>query len=131
MTHPYTTERYAESLLRNGHIVRVPEWGCCVLVRPILGQLRMQPGPTRSQSLLRTLTYRAAYPVCGHLILYPLFWSSMIFTGLLLNVSQQNLTAFARSRRTFCTSLRRDHPRMTRIIGTKLEGLADAWMWRS
>jgi len=44
VTHPYATEHYAESLLRNGHIVPVPEWGCCILVRPILGQLEDAAG---------------------------------------------------------------------------------------
>jgi hypothetical protein len=45
VTHPYATERYAQSLLRNGYIVPVPEWGCFVLVRPILGQLEDASGP--------------------------------------------------------------------------------------
>jgi hypothetical protein len=37
LTHPYATDAYVGSLLREGRAVAVPEWGCSAIVRPITG----------------------------------------------------------------------------------------------
>ena len=39
LTHPYATEAYAKSLRHIGTCLPVPEWGCCVLIRPIFNGL--------------------------------------------------------------------------------------------
>lgn len=37
--HPYSTEAYADSLAHWGRAVRVPEWGCSVIARPVVDDL--------------------------------------------------------------------------------------------
>jgi hypothetical protein len=44
VTHPYATDVYARSLLRDGRTVSVPEWGCSVLVRPVADGLEDAAG---------------------------------------------------------------------------------------
>jgi hypothetical protein len=40
LTHPNATDEFARSLRHIGEALRIPEWGCNVLVRPIVGELR-------------------------------------------------------------------------------------------